>query len=97
MEALIDQFLFWVIEGCERNSDRFCEEADGLTCIHAQASFNCLQVSKEFLRVGARYLWSNYATFPDLLRLVGVNDSGRDNGGCVSQFKDQNTKGVHYP
>jgi hypothetical protein len=89
MEALIDQILFWLVANCQSTGfTRFCEKSTGSMCIHAQTLFNCLQVSKEFLPVGARYLWSKYATLPDLLRLVSVDVhlelEEEDSNGCVS-------------
>jgi len=89
MEAVIDDILFFVVADCKRSPESFCESrkagsSTSTSCIHARTVLSCLTVCRGFLVIGARYLWTKYARFFDLLALVETYS--KESGQCCQSI-----------
>jgi hypothetical protein len=89
---IVDEVLYWVQAACQPTYEwrRFCTESPesdpNKPCIHAQTLLSCLKTSKSNFSMAAKYLWSKYSNFEDLMALVThpVNDEFDDCDDCVS-------------
>src|ERR1700742_3544726 len=72
-DDLVNKILLGLYSDCDgevRRSASLVRKKE--QCFHAKNLLHCLTVSKQWHRLAARHLWSRYAQYVDLARLLNV-------------------------